>query len=196
VTRAALAAVVLLAGAASRAHAEAPVTPVISRPPPTSTGLSFPWAPPRIIEGWQPGQPIPPGYEVRHRSGRAAIGAGAALFGFSYTLSALSAWWIDALNANPDTASNDGMSHHALYIPVVGPLWESTRGGPSGPHWSADAKTDLVVDGLAQAAGLGLLAYGILARTPLLVRNDGAIVSMAPRVMGKNAAGLGLLGAF
>jgi hypothetical protein len=159
------------------------------------TASSFPWAPPRSIEGWEPGQPVPRGYEVRHRTRRGAIIAGSVLFGVAYTSSAFAAWMIDKMLSNPDAYS--GTSHHELYIPVVGPLWEFSH---TGPTWSQEGKTTMVVDGLAQAAGLGLLAYGILARKPLLVRNDGAIVSLAPTaistLISKDAPGLGLMRTF
>ena len=77
-----------------------------------------------------------------------------------------------------------------LYLPVAGPFvtWRT-----------ADAKDmaalALLLDGLGQAAGVGLFIAGLVAKKDVLVREDLAGLAVVP-IVGANQTGLAVGGSF
>ena len=150
---------------------------------------------PRVLRDWQPGEPIPPGYHPSTRVRGSMIGGGVGMFGGAYLISVLvAAIGQDAsvsCGAFSSTSSCDNKAA-PLFIPVVGPF--ITMGNTD----SATADVFLVVDGLLQAAGIGMFIYGVAVQKTVLVRNDLGKVKINPPMpfVGKNSAGLGLSGSF
>jgi hypothetical protein len=152
---------------------------------------------PRVLRDWQPGEPIPPGYHPATRARSGLIAGGLAMFGAPYLISVLvAAVGEDDKGCVYDSNFNcvrQGTNQAApLFIPVVGPF--ITMGNTD----SASADVFLVVDGLLQAAGIGLFIYGLAVPKTVLVRNDLGKVKFNPPMpfVGKNSAGLGLSGTF
>ena len=154
----ALVGVAVLAGAMSRAHAQAIDATGAPKPvlAPEPSG-------PRIIQSWELGQPVPPGYHPATRRRVDSIVGGSVLLGATYVLSAFASVATDVADSNADVGVPGGKNNHALLVPVVGPFWDATQ------SWTDTQKTILVIDGLAQSAGLALLIYGLVSPKPVLV---------------------------
>ncbi|WP_437821250.1 PEGA domain-containing protein [Sorangium sp. So ce1078] len=115
---------------------------------------------------YKEGAPIPLGYrrETNARSG--LITAGATVFGITYT---------------PLSLSGSVSGYEILALPVAGPLIHAAQvDGADG---------FFVVDGILQAAGLAMLASGILFPKTTLVRED--VARSGPRLLGASPARLG-----
>jgi hypothetical protein len=113
---------------------------------------------PRLIDDWQEGEPVPPGYHPASRIRKGPVIAGAITFGISYLVST-------EVGAGA-TDLNGHATAFALWIPVVGPFIQ--MGGTT----SALGNWALAWDGLVQGGGLALLIYGIASPSTVLVRND------------------------
>ena len=166
-----------------------PAPPVPAAPPPPPEYAYPPGyyaGPPRaplVISDWPEDEPAPPGYHRSMRMRRGPIIGGSILFGVTYTTTVLVAAALrDAGNS----------TYGWLYLPAIGPLIDLTNSG------SATASTFLVLDGLAQSAGLALLIWGLTSPSPVLVRNqiDGPRVMPAPIVFAHGGSGFGLVGMF
>ncbi|HEY1960027.1 MAG TPA: hypothetical protein VGH28_30670 [Polyangiaceae bacterium] len=146
---------------------------------------------PRVIRDWHEGDPIPPGYHPSARIRGSLVGGGAGLFGGTYLVSLL----VAAIGEDACSGSFGGTCKNEaapLFIPVVGPF--ITMGNTD----SATADVFLVVDGLAQAAGVAMFIYGLAVPKTVLVRNDLGFlknVTAAP-IVAKSFTGLGLTGQF
>jgi hypothetical protein len=145
---------------------------------------------PRVIQSWELGQPVPPGYHPATRRRVAPIVGGSVLLGATYVLSVFASLATDVVNSNADLGVPGGKNNHALLVPVVGPFWDATE------SWTDRQKAFLVIDGLAQSAGLALLIYGLVSPKPVLVRDQPGLVMIAPLVLGRDAGGVGLAGRF
>jgi hypothetical protein len=144
---------------------------------------------PRVIKDWQEGEPIPAGYHPVQRMRKGAIVAGAVTFGVLYIISALVAA-IGTDTANVTHSNNDVAG---LFVPVAGPFITMTQSS------SATADVFLVMDGAAQAAGAILLVYGLTSPQTVLVRDakySPPLLLPKPMILGRNGAGLGLVGSF
>ncbi len=123
---------------------------------------------PRVIRNWQEGEPIPPGYHPAERVRLGLVIGGATLFGVMYFFSVLAA--SICTSAGPDGKSIvcGGSTTHedALLVPAAGPFIQMAQSTP------ATGEVFLALDGLAQLGGIAMLAYGIAAPKPVLVRND------------------------
>ncbi|MEM6792292.1 MAG: hypothetical protein AAF715_32560 [Myxococcota bacterium] len=110
---------------------------------------------PPIINRWHPGNPIPPGYELRERSRPEFLLSGGLLLGTSWALTAIGA----ALSYESDPRP----SRIPFFIPVVGPYIEGIyhQRGEAVAHYGS---------ALFQTAGLGLLVWGLVDRSAYLVR--------------------------
>jgi hypothetical protein len=115
---------------------------------------------------YEKGAPIPLGYrrETNARSG--LITGGATVFGVAYTPVSVSGW---------------SLGYEILVVPVAGPLIHATQVG--------GGQVFFVIDGILQAAGLGMLASGILFPKTTLVRED--VARSGPRLLGASPARLG-----
>jgi len=137
---------------------------------------------------WNDGDPIPDGYHRATRVRKGPIIGGAITFGTMYLFSILTA------AAEQDAARSEGSSSSspdaALYVPGIGPFIQMA-------HTSTATSTVLLaVDGLAQSAGLALLIYGLTSPQTVLIRNDLSQVAVVPVPLGKDGAGLGVVGRF
>jgi hypothetical protein len=132
-------------------------------------------------------EPVPPGYTPVQRTRRGAIIAGAVVLGSLYLLS------MAAASAGADESTSRSNELGALWIPVLGPFIQMGR------TETAIGKYALTIDGLGQAAGAGLLLYGLVSPKTVLIRND--LTSAKPKirpvpVITAHSAGLGLSGTF
>jgi hypothetical protein len=148
---------------------------------------------PRKITDWEEGEPIPPGYhKVTHVRLGLVIG-GAVTFGVTYLFTAFAGALVSVSDIG--NATNCGMSCASakpLLVPVAGP-WIVL------PHSdTATGSFFLVLDGLVQVAGLGMLIGGIAAQKTDLVRDAVGKVEVQPTplVFDNKGAGFGFKGTF
>lgn len=142
---------------------------------------------PYTISEWQEGEPIPPGYHPVQRLRRRPIIAGAIVLGVFYFISTLAA------AGQHDSSNGQNTSDAWLYAPVAGPFITMAR------TWSSVANVMLFIDGAAQTAGAALLVWGITSPQTVLAHNDYLAtirVTARPLLLGRDGAGLGLVGAF
>ncbi len=140
---------------------------------------------PRVINDYDEGDPIPPGYHVDTRIRKGLVVGGAVAFGVCYFFSALVA------AAGQDSSNGGSNNESALWIPAIGPFIQMANNS------SAIGNVFLVIDGIAQAGGLAMLVGGLVSPKTVLVRNDlGFHVTPMPMQMGKNGGGFGLAGTF
>lgn len=180
--------------AAAAIGATLAAAPARAQPAPTTIEILTPPAPqvvhvpvrseagPRRITDWESDEPIPAGYRPVLRARKGLVIAGATTFGATYLTSALAG----AIAADSGTPRAAGM-----LIPVVGPLTLLGEGGFTGGFF-------LVMDTLAQAAGVTMFAVGMARQKPVLVRAQAAKIEFAPAPMsfGQGSAGFGLVGRF
>lgn len=153
------------------------VAPLSQQTQPAYVPQSVALSGPKEIDA-EEGMTIPPGYTAVERTRKGPIIGGAVTFGAMYLLTALGA--SIANDANHDNGAS------ALFVPAVGPFIQMGKAdGDTGKFF-------LVVDGLAQSAGLALLVYGLSSKKTVLMRND---LVVAP-VIGQGTAGAGVLGRF
>ena len=146
---------------------------------------------PRVLKDWHEGDPIPPGYHPATRARTAMIGGGAAMFGAAVPhLRAHRGGWRGA-RVRTTSAARSSNAAAPLFIPVIGPF--ITMGNTD----SVTADVFLVVDGLLQAAGLGMFIYGVAVPKVVLVRNDLGKIEFHPTpIVTRDMAGLGVVGTF
>jgi hypothetical protein len=140
---------------------------------------------PRVIDDWEEGQPIPPGYHPKTKIRAGLVGAGAGVLG---------GFWLATALPSVVVADATGNGAAALgAIPIAGPFALIPQ---SGGFASLDFL--FVLDGLAQVAGAAMLIAGIAAPKTVLVRNDVGKVTILPKPMtfGKTGAGFGLQGTY
>jgi hypothetical protein len=137
------------------------------------------------------GQPVPAGYHVEHRGRRKLIVAGVSIFGGCYLASAVVGGF--AVSEGDNTSDELG----ALLIPIAGPfITIGTSHLRFGDEQDNGGIFLLIIDGVAQIAGVTLAVIGLSASdTPYLVRNDRgkedskAPPSLVPQVMVSGRAG-------
>jgi hypothetical protein len=193
---AAAAAITLAPGAA---HAQQPPPPgdnptyyappgaYAPAPPPGYYPAQPQYAPagPRVINDWEEGQPIPPGYHPTTKIRTGLVIGGAVLFGVTYITTAL----IGA--AISDVCDSSCRNAKLLLIPVAGPFTLM------GSTTTATGNFLLALDGLAQAGGVAMFIAGLAAQKTVLVRNvAGVQVTPMPMNFGRNSAGVGFVGTF
>jgi hypothetical protein len=148
---------------------------------------------PRVINDYNEGEAVPPGYHPESRTRKGLIVGGAVMFGVLYLFSVLAAAVASdaAKTCNAiDTGCSSNNPDSALYIPVAGPFVQMAKTD------SSTANFFLAVDGLGQAAGAAMLIYGLTSPRTVLVRNDLGTLQVVPMRMGKNGSGLGLAATF
>jgi hypothetical protein len=162
-------------------------------PPPPPYG-AYPRGPARLR--YEEGDPIPPGYRVVHRSRQGLVIAGAIVFLVSYGI----AFSVAAIDDFKDQTN-------WLTIPIAGPwLMMYHRSQPNCDSQSGDGCVEqsletllrfyLAIDGVAQAAGAVMFAFGVAGRN-ILVRDDGyASVRLRPATLGASGYGAMLTGRF
>jgi hypothetical protein len=176
------AALLLAAGVARADGAEAPDVTVQPAAPVAQPQV----APPNLAD-WPEGAAPPPGYHWVQKPRLGPLIGGASLLGATWAISA----FVGSLGY--DFSQPHDASYLWLDLPVAGPFVELTHSG------SATASVFLVVDGVAQFAGLALLVYGISVPVVRLERNEAATairLAPVPLSLGKNGGGLGVVGTF
>lgn len=132
-----------------------------------------------------------PGYHVERRMEPGYAGEGFLLFAATYTpmLAAATIGSSEAVSGCrvvPRSACPNVLA--PLFVPVAGPFWMLGRiGGGKVTNWLGFG---LALDGLAQAGGLALVAYGLVPHA-VLVKHGETSIHLAPQGLG-----LGLGGTF
>jgi hypothetical protein len=170
-----------------------PYPPAYYAPPPA---YGPPVGPARLR--YEEGDPIPPGYHVVHRARQGLVIAGTVVFAVSYGI-ALSVAMIDDFKDQTNW----------LAVPIAGP-WlmmynrtrpdcnDSTGSGCVEEGLETILRFYLAVDGVAQAAGVTMLSFGMAGRD-LLVRDDryaAVRMNVMPGPIGKSGYGAVLTGRF
>jgi hypothetical protein len=160
------------------------VTPLSQTSQPTYIPQSVALSGPRMIKDWHDGDQIPWGYhrEERVRTGQVVVGS--ILFGVPYLYSSFFA----AIGADAYGSSTNKLGW--LYLPVLGPFLEMTE------YSSSTVDYFLVIDGLAQGIGGYLFIHGMTSPHAVLVRNDLAMVTITPAMIGKDGQGMMVMGRF
>jgi hypothetical protein len=165
-------------------------------PPPPPPYGGYPRGPARLP--YADGDPIPPGYHVVHRARQGLVIAGTVVFFVSYGI-ALSVAMID------DFDHQTGW----LALPVAGPwlmMYHRTRPQCDGQSGNGCVEQGLetilrfylALDGVAQAAGVTMLSFGLAGRQ-LLVRDDryaSVRMRLVPGPIGSSGYGATLAGRF
>jgi hypothetical protein len=131
---------------------------------------------------YQDGDTLPRGYKIASRANRSYVVSGAVTF---------SAAWLSSLIAAGVEVASSGKGFAPLFVPVVGPYVAvgTTASTGAGTVW-------LVLDGLAQTAGVVLFAYGVAADEKYLERATSARATpldvLAHPQVGINGSGLTL----
>jgi hypothetical protein len=146
---------------------------------PQSVALSGP----RMIKDWHDGDQIPYGYHREERTRKGEIISGSILFGVTWGYSA----FFGALGQDVSPSDN---KLGWLFVPVIGPFIEMTQ------YDSSTFRYVMVLDGVAQGVGAALLYHGATSPRPILVRDDLALLTVAPARFGKDGNGLALVGRF
>lgn len=128
------------------------------------------------------GQPIPPGYHIERKGKRKLIIAGVSIFGGCYLASAIAGGF------GLSEGDYSGRALGPLLVPVAGPfITIGTSELRFGDNDDQGAVILLMLDGLAQAAGVVLTIVGLAAdETTVLKRNDTGKIeppSLAPEVL-------------
>jgi hypothetical protein len=139
------------------------------------------------------GKPPPAGYHEESKVIKGLVIGGSVTFGTCYFLTLLAASVISEDNKNSwDSSKRDDSKALPLFIPALGPFIGLATLDPSsvGAGW-------LILDGVAQSAGLGMLIAGLTTHTKRYVRDDIMKVEwkIAPVVTGSHT-GLGAVGRF
>jgi hypothetical protein len=141
----------------------------------------------RYVAGEEP----PPGYHVEEQSRRGLTIGGATVFGAPYLIG----FMVGFFNEFEDDTG-------WLALPIAGPFilaskrercdrLESEFGCDNDDD---DGRSILILDGLMQATGAVLFAWGVSSRKKVLIRDDVAL-TLVPRI-GTKAVGLGATGRF
>ena len=145
-----------------------------------------PPAPPETLP-YKEGHPVPSGYHVEGRMRKGLVIGGAITFGVVYLLTLSAA-----------VAAEDA---DALYAPVVGPFLQAAIVGEDIDRSdyggvAAVATVLLVINGVVQGVGAGLLIGGLASSKQVLVRDDlgAAPIQISPIMVGKGGLGLGVVG--
>jgi hypothetical protein len=157
------------------------VAPLSQTTQPSYIPQSVAMSGPRMITDWRPEQPVPPGYHPETRVRKGSVIAGLITFGIPYIYSSLIASIGEDANET---------SVRPLWVPVLGPFLEI------GYSHSVTLDYALVLDGLTQGLGAGLVIYGIMSPRNVLIRNDLAMVQVTPMRLGRDGNGVGFVGRF
>jgi hypothetical protein len=157
------------------------VAPLSQTTQPSYIPQSVAMSGPRMITDWRPEQPVPPGYHPETRVRKGSVIAGLITFGIPYIYSSLIASIGEDANET---------SVRPLWVPVLGPFLEI------GYSHSVTLDYALVLDGLTQGLGAGLVIYGIMSPRNVLIRNDLAMVQVTPMRLGRDGNGVGFIGRF
>lgn len=151
---------------------------------------------PRIIDDWDEDDVMPPGYVRRERYNKGLLISGSVVLGSLWTITIIGA--SSGISDGDDSVisdSNTAEDHIPLFIPAIGPFISLATLDTEG------LITSLIVgSGIGQAAGLGLLIAGLVAKDTVLVRTYdhgyvGFSLSVTPQ-LSPTQSGLGFTGSF
>jgi len=184
-----LAAAALVTAVTTTQTAQAQPSPDAPPPPPPPPPAYAAPAGPEVIEDWEEGEPVPPGYAPETRMRKGLIIGGAITLGVK--------WLIDIpvallLVAAESVVEGESTRYWPLFIPAVGPFITIGTASEEGTA----AKVLLAVDGVIQTAGLAMLIVGLAAQEDVLVRQSKTFDVKVTPVVGSNYQGLGLVGTF
>jgi hypothetical protein len=196
-------------GSSSALAQEAPApTDAISAPPAVDVTASTTVSATLDASTWSPSDPAPPGYHTEQKSTRAGfVTAGLTMFGVGYGLSAGTGAPAAMVISSANGSDSDewGCTPHCslaptipFFVPVAGPFILAAEAGGSA---SGAMAMIAIGDGLVQAGGIAMLAYGLTApEKTLLVRDRSArtrsfTLSPAP-IVGNGREGMALVGTF
>jgi hypothetical protein len=187
-TPATLAALLVTGTFAAPARAQQPpppppqvfVIPPADAPPPVVFGPRAPLGPADVAQ-WEEGDAVPYGYRPVKSVRKPLVIAGAVTFGSLYLTSAL------AGAIATDAGAPGGAS---LFVPVLGPFIAA------GLQSSATGGFLLVLDGLAQGAGVAMFVVGLAKQKTVLRRSFEPTVVPVPMTFGASSGGVGLRGTF
>lgn len=136
------------------------------------------------------GQPGPPGYRLTTESSKGLVVAGAICLGVGYSFMLLSAPVVASVRKSNDEDPDDA---NVMMLPVVGPFLSI---------WALDSEgigtSFLILDGLLQTVGAGMLIGGLASPRKVWLRGDiaGVRYQVSPGLVGKNTPGVGLTGSW
>ena len=142
---------------------------------------------------YEEGQRAPPGYQLKSEPRTGLVIGGAVTLGTVWISTILAASIVDAVR-NADREKDEPRDNGAapLFIPVFGPFIAISTLDAEGP-----GITVLVMDGLAQGAGAGMLIAGLTAERKVWVRQVGNVeLRLAPIAIDKRSLSMGLSGRF
>lgn len=145
--------------------------------------------PPRKV-AYVEGQPGPPGYRLTTESIRSLVVGGAICLGVGYSFMLLSA---PVVAEDRKDHGEDPDDANMMMLPVVGPFLSIGAVDSEGVGTSF-----LILDGLLQTLGAGMLIGGIAYPRKVWLRGDvaGVRYQVTPGLVGKNTPGLGLTGSW
>jgi hypothetical protein len=171
--------------------------PAAYPPPPPGYAYAYPVARRAPESAPYDGGPVPPGYHVEEQSRRGPIIAGAVVIGSAY-----------ALGLAVASTENFPNSTGWLVVPVLGP-WITLAArhrnvayctGFDVCNGTSDddntTRTMLILDGLTQATGTILLAYGLSSSRKVIARDFVGSLHFVPSEIGRGGVGGFVLGQF
>jgi hypothetical protein len=155
------------------------------QPPYAGDQQGAPYVSRRDLRHWRDGDPVPPGYHPVEKPRDGLLIAGATTFAIPYFFSAVTA------------LGSRNSQDQLLYAPVVGPIMRMKDNNPSTNFLDFFADVALVMDGVAQAAGVAMLIIGSTTTKTVLVRNDAAWSPIiVPMRFGNDGYGVGVVSQF
>jgi len=135
------------------------------------------------------GERVPEGYVLQEQSGTFAVAGGAAVFGLAYLVTLIGYAVATEGCGGGDAACVDGL--WPLWFPAFGPIVAIGTG-----RVGDGTATMLVIDGLFQSAGVGLVIYGLATDRFYWLRADLAGLRVTPLALDGGGRGLALSGRF
>ena len=132
---------------------------------------------PRVIEPWEPDDPPPEGYVLRSKVNGGAIAGGATLLGVMW-LTSIVVGAVAATEEDDQGIDGDGVESEdfaPMYVPIVGPFVTIGTVEPGSAGLGM-----LIVDGILQVSGAGLIVLGIVDRDYRVVRGEAASLQIVP----------------
>jgi hypothetical protein len=127
---------------------------------------------------------VPDGYHAEERVRKDFVIAGSLLFGLPYLGSVLFGMAL----ADYQSGVGGKVSPGLFFLPVIGPYLVLGEIG--------QVDGTVLLDGIAQTAGMAMLIYGSVWKKTVMVPNTSARVTVLPTGFGKDGAGLVLAGSF
>ncbi len=138
--------------------------------------------PAHAAEQWQEGDPIPAGYTTTLRARKGFVLAGTLLLAIPYGVSFTGAVG-NELVRGPSR-------ENWLFLPGAGPVvLMAQTGNPPG-------NIVLALDGLAQLAGIAMIAYGVASPGPVLLRESTRASFLVTPMLGGGRSGAAIVGRF